>query len=149
MAMAQDPRASGPSPPPGRFAVREGEAPVPGDGEDQQGRVPGALQRTQLAAQAHEGPAFLLRDAQVRTRPSPAPLRLLLGSAGPDLLRVSILKRRGPPLAQALTLTLAPVLSATALARAMAGRGVPEGLLPDAAPGADALQAALRARSAA
>ncbi len=77
-----------------------------------------ALRRLQLAAQAHDGPVFLLRDAEQRSRPSAAPLRLLLGSAGPDRLRVLLLKRRGPPLAQALTLTLAPVLSATALARA-------------------------------
>jgi protein ImuA len=77
-----------------------------------------ALRRLQLAAQGHDGPAFLLRDAQVRTGPSPAPLRLLLGSAGPDLLRVALLKRRGPPLAQPLILQLAPVLSEPALARA-------------------------------
>jgi protein ImuA len=113
-----------------------------------------ALRRLQLAAQAHDGPAFLLRDAQVRTRPSPAPLRLLLGSAGPDLLRVTLLKRRGPPLAQAITLTLAPVLSATALARATAGREALEGIVPDAVPGAfpgaaDGLLAAARSRSAA
>jgi protein ImuA len=95
-----------------------------------------ALRRLQLAAQAHDGPAFLLRDAQVRTRPSPAPLRLLLGSAGPDLLRVSILKRRGPPLAQAMTLTLAPVLSAPALARALAGRTGLEDRVPGVLPGA-------------
>jgi protein ImuA len=109
-----------------------------------------ALRRLQLAAQAHDGPAFLVRDAQVRNRPSPAPLRLLLGSAGPDLLRVTLLKRRGPPLAQALILTLAPVLSATALARALAGREALEGLVPDAVPGAaDAALAAARSRSAA
>ena len=77
-----------------------------------------ALRRLQLAAQAHDGPVFLLRDAEQRSRPSAAPLRLLLGSAGPDRLRVLLLKRRGPPLAQALNLALAPVLSATALARA-------------------------------
>jgi protein ImuA len=77
-----------------------------------------ALRRLQLAAQAHDGPVFLLRDAAMRSRPSAAPLRLLLGSAGPDRLRVVLLKRRGPPLAQALHLALAPVLSATALARA-------------------------------
>jgi len=80
-----------------------------------------ALRRLQLAAQAHDGPAFLLRDAQQRTRPSAAPLRLLLASAGPDRLRVSMLKRRGPPLAQPLTLALVPVLSAPALARAVRG----------------------------
>lgn len=78
-----------------------------------------ALRRLQLAAQGHDGPVFLLRDAQERQRPSAAPLRLLLGSAGPDLLRVTLLKRRGPPLAQPLTLALAPVLSAPALARAL------------------------------
>lgn len=77
-----------------------------------------ALRRLQLAAQAHDGPVFLLRDAQEGARPSAAPLRLLLGSAGPDLLRVTLLKRRGPPLAEPLTLALAPVLSAPALARA-------------------------------
>ena len=77
-----------------------------------------ALRRLQLAAQAHEGPVFLLRDAQMRSHPSAAPLRLLLSSAGPDLLRVAVLKRRGPPLAQPLTLVLPPVLSAPALARA-------------------------------
>ena len=80
-----------------------------------------ALRRLQLAAQAHDGPVFLLRDVQERARPSPAPLRLLLASAGPDLLRVLLLKRRGPPLATPLTLALAPVLSAPALARALRG----------------------------
>jgi protein ImuA len=78
-----------------------------------------ALRRLQLAAQAHDGPAFLLRDAQERARPSAAPLRLLLSSAGPDLLRVALLKRRGPPLAEPLVLSLAAVLSAPALARAL------------------------------
>ncbi len=78
-----------------------------------------ALRRLQLAAQAHDGPVFLLRDAQERARPSAAPLRLLLGSAGPDLLRVALFKRRGPPLAEPVMLALAPVLSASALARAL------------------------------
>ena len=80
-----------------------------------------ALRRLQLAAQAHEGPVFLLRGEQERSRASAAPLRLLLGSAGPDLLRVALLKRRGPPLAAPLTLALAPVLSPPALARALQG----------------------------
>lgn len=81
-----------------------------------------ALRRLQLAAQGHDGLAFLLRDAQQRTRPSAAPLRLLLASAGPDQLRVTLLKRRGPPLAQPLMLALAPVLSPSALARALTPR---------------------------
>jgi protein ImuA len=84
-----------------------------------------ALRRLQLAAQGHEGPAFLLRDATQRFRPSPAPLRLLLSSAGPDRLQVTLLKRRGPPLSQPLILALRPVLSAPALARALASQGLP------------------------
>ena len=69
-----------------------------------------ALRRLQLAAQAHDGPAFLLRDAQERCRPSPAPLRLLLTSSGPDRLQLQLFKRRGPPLLQPLTLALPPAL---------------------------------------
>jgi protein ImuA len=92
-----------------------------------------ALRRLQLAAQGHDGPVFLLREAQARTRlnaastiqPSVAPLRLLLASAGPDLLRLTLFKRRGPPLAQPLTLALVPVLSPPALARALAARELP------------------------
>ena len=79
---------------------------------------PDALRRLQMAAQAHEGPAFLLRDAALRHHPSAAPLRLALASAGPDRLRVALLKRRGPPQAQPLLLALPPVLSGPALARA-------------------------------
>lgn len=81
-----------------------------------------ALRRLQLAAQAHDGPVFLLRDAELRTSPSPAPLRLLLGAAGPDLLRVTVLKRRGPPLSQPLTIGLPPVLSQPARVRALKQR---------------------------
>ncbi len=89
-----------------------------------------ALRRLQLAAQAHDGPVFLLRDVHERTRPSAAPLRLLLGSAGPDLLRVVLLKRRGPPLAGSLTLALTPVLSAPALARALRTAAPVQAALP-------------------
>lgn len=85
---------------------------------------PEALRRLQLAAQAHDGPAFLLRDGARRTaadRPSAAPLRLALAPAGPDELELRILKRRGPPLARGLRLALPPVLSAPARARALRG----------------------------
>jgi len=78
-----------------------------------------ALRRLQLAAQAHDGPAFLLRDVEARLKPSASPLRLLLGAAGPDALRLRLLKRRGPPLQQPLTLTLAPVLSEPVSRRAL------------------------------
>jgi protein ImuA len=68
------------------------------------------LRRLQLAAQAHDGPAFLLRDAAAALQRSPAPLRLRLAAAGPDRLRVALLKRRGPPALQPLVLDLPPVL---------------------------------------
>lgn len=95
-----------------------------------------ALRRLQLAAQSHTGPVFLLRDAQMRSQPSAAPLRLLLASAGPDLLRLSLLKRRGPPPAQPLVLALPAVLSATARARALQPAGPAD--LPADRPGAGA-----------
>ncbi|NRF68776.1 translesion DNA synthesis-associated protein ImuA [Aquincola sp. S2] len=68
------------------------------------------LRRLQLAAQAHDGPVFLFREAEARQRPSAAPLRLALQPAGFDTLSVKLLKRRGPPLAEALRLQLPPVL---------------------------------------
>ncbi len=70
-----------------------------------------ALRRLQLAAQSHDGPVFLFRDALARSQPSPAPLRLLLQPAGIDVLSVRLLKRRGPALAQPLRLALPPVLA--------------------------------------
>jgi protein ImuA len=70
-----------------------------------------ALRRLQLAAQAHDGPVFLFREVEARTKPSAAPLRLLLQGAGIDRLSVRVLKRRGPPLAQPLELLLPRVLS--------------------------------------
>lgn len=69
-----------------------------------------ALRRLQLAAQAHDGPAFLLRGADERLRPSPAPLRLLLASAGPDRLQLTLQKRRGPPAPRPLILALPAAL---------------------------------------
>jgi protein ImuA len=80
---------------------------------------PEALRRLQLAAQAHEGPAFLLREISARVRPSPAPLRMVLHVAGPDELALQIVKRRGPAMAQPLRLALMPVLSEQARARAL------------------------------
>jgi protein ImuA len=86
-------------------------------------RLPGdALRRLQLAAQMHDGPAFLLRDEALRSKPSPAPLRLLLRVGGPDQLRVQLLKRRGPPLASTLLLSLPQVLSPPARERAQRQR---------------------------
>ncbi len=81
-----------------------------------------ALRRLQLAAQAHDGPAFVLRDIEWRDRPSPAPLRLLLQGAGLDELRLRVLKRRGPALERPLRLALPPVIAPVLRARADAAR---------------------------
>ena len=79
-----------------------------------------ALRRLQLAAQAHDGPVFVFRDVQARSRPSAAPLRLLLQPTGVDGLSLRLLKRRGAPLAQVLRLQLPPVLSPRQQAQALA-----------------------------
>ncbi|WP_372524824.1 translesion DNA synthesis-associated protein ImuA [Piscinibacter sp.] len=79
------------------------------------------LRRLQLAAHTHDGPAFVLREMAAQQRPSAAPLRLALRPGGADVLSVSLLKRRGPPLEAPLRLDLPPVLSASARGRAQAG----------------------------
>lgn len=78
-----------------------------------------ALRRLQLAAQGHDGPAFLVREVEARNKPSAAPLRLLLESSGPDEMGLRLLKRRGPPLAQPLRIELPAVLSGPARQRAL------------------------------
>lgn len=99
-----------------------------------------ALRRLQLAAQAHEGPVFLLRPASEARQPSAAPLRLLLASAGPDRLRLHLLKRRGPPCAEPVELWLPAVLPERPLTELVP----PPGPLRPALPGArdSGLQAA-------
>ena len=86
-----------------------------------------ALRRLQLAAQSHDGPAFVVRAPAAGAQPSPAPLRLALSGAGPDALAVRLLKRRGPALDEPLLLELPPVLSRIARLRALTPRraGVP------------------------
>ncbi len=76
------------------------------------------LRRLQLAAQAHDGPAFVLREAAAASQPTAAPLRLGLRAGGADALELRVLKRRGPPLAEPLRLALPPVLSHAARQRA-------------------------------
>ncbi len=87
-----------------------------------------ALRRLQLAAQPHDGPAFLLRGSAAAGQFSPATLRCLLEPAGHDTLQLHLLKRRGPPREAPLSLALPPVLTASARVRA---RGIPA--LPSAA----------------
>lgn len=79
------------------------------------------LRRLQLAAHAHDGPAFVLREMTAAERPTAAPLRLALRPAGADALGVRLLKRRGPPLETPLRLALPPVLSSAVRERARAG----------------------------
>ena len=76
------------------------------------------LRRLQLAAHAHDGPAFVLREMSADQRPTAAPLRLALRPNGADELAVRVLKRRGPPLAAPVQLALPPVLSGVARQRA-------------------------------
>ena len=78
------------------------------------------VRRLQLAAQAHDGPAFVLRELAAAQRPTASPVRLALRAQGADVLGVRILKRRGPPLAGGLELALPPVLSTLARQRAQA-----------------------------
>lgn len=78
-----------------------------------------ALRRLQLAAQSHDGLAFLFREPEVARQASPAPLRIALAGAGPDVLGLRILKRRGPVRPEPLHLELPPVLSPVARERAL------------------------------
>ncbi len=77
------------------------------------------LRRLQLAAHAHDGPAFVLREMSAAQRPTAAPLRLALRPSGADALALRVLKRRGPPLEAPIRLELAPVLGETARQRAL------------------------------
>lgn len=68
------------------------------------------LRRLQIAAQEHSKLLFVMRPAQAQSESSPAVLRVLVSSqsagegAPSDALQLHILKRRGPPLAQAVAL---------------------------------------------
>lgn len=63
------------------------------------------LRRLQLASESHPGPVYLFRPAAQAGTASPAPLRLAL-DAVPGGLAVTLFKRRGPPLAAPLILTV-------------------------------------------
>ena len=83
------------------------------------------LRRLQLAAHAHDGVAFVMRELAAAARPTASPLRLALAAGGPDRLRLAILKRRGPPLESPLRLDLPPVLSEAARRRARSALQAP------------------------
>lgn len=64
-----------------------------------------ALRRLQLAAEDSATPVFLFRPRSAGGQASPSPLRLALSPAG-EQLRIDILKRRGPPPARPVMLTI-------------------------------------------
>jgi len=66
-----------------------------------------ALRRLHLLAQRHQALAFVLRSTRHAQTPSPAVLRLQLASAGTQL-DITLLKRRGRPLLEPITLALRP-----------------------------------------
>jgi protein ImuA len=73
--------------------------------------LPATLRRLHLASMEGRTPLFALRPAAVRVQSSPAPLRLALEPAAASTLAVDVFKRRGPPMAAPLVLTLpAPAL---------------------------------------
>ncbi len=75
------------------------------------------LRRLQMAAQAHSKLLFVMRPAQVQAESSPAALRLLaVNQPEHDALLLYLLKRRGPPLDQALLLPARPARLAALLA---------------------------------
>ena len=64
------------------------------------------LRRLQMAANRSQGLSFLIRPAKAQLSSSPAPLRIFLSAAGPNHIRVELLKRRGPVVEQPLILHL-------------------------------------------
>jgi protein ImuA len=96
--------------------------------EAQHGRVftlPATLRRLHLAAMEGRTPLFALRPAAVRAQSSPAPLRLtvepVVEAMGAQRVAVNVFKRRGPPMAAPLVLTLpGPALLSGRRARRLA-----------------------------
>ncbi len=108
-----------------------------------------ALRRLHLAAHDHAKLLWVLRPAAAQHESSPAPLRLLLATASPGLgaaheSLVSILKRRGPPLEQALPLALhSAALRALLAAAKLRGSEARETLVVRRAHALDRLAAAV------
>ena len=91
------------------------------------------LRRLQLAAQRHDGPAFVLREAAAAARPTAAPLRLALHPQGDDGLTLRLLKRRLPASAGLLRLKLPPLRAVPAAMGVAAPALTPTSLPPAAA----------------
>lgn len=65
-----------------------------------------ALRRLQFHATQGNGVTFVFRPMVAQQSPSPAPLRLTLTADGPNTIRLSILKRRGPVHENSLSIQL-------------------------------------------
>ncbi len=75
------------------------------------------LRRLQITAHAHSKLLFVMRPALAQSEPSPAVLRVQLSAQhASDALVVRILKRRGPPIDQPLSLSARPAQLAVLLA---------------------------------
>lgn len=87
------------------------------------------LRRLHMAAQQHAKLLFVFRRVEARNEASPARLRLLL--EGTDMLRIHILKRRGPPVqAPVLLPAWPPRLASLLQARSRRDGKVPAAGLP-------------------
>lgn len=91
------------------------------------GAVPAnSLRRLQVAAGEGGGGVFCFRPAQLAAAASPAPLRLQLQPAGTQL-RVTLLKRRGPPTRQAILLDIRrPAGLSQGFSHVVAGAALPD-----------------------
>ena len=85
---------------------------------------PRQLRRLQVAAGQTESLCLVFRPASAARQPSPAPLRMAI-TGSPRGLQVDILKRRGPPLAAPLSLTIERPLPWSRLARPRATAPAP------------------------
>ncbi len=88
-----------------------------------------SLRRLQVAAGEGSGGAFLFRPPQLAAEASAAPLRLRLQAArmAAGCLRVTLLKRRGPPARQPILLDIArPAESSQGASHALAGAALPD-----------------------
>jgi len=76
------------------------------------------LRRLQIAAHAHNKLLFVFRPMRAQNESSPAPLRLLMEGTTGDAgnLSVTVLKRRGPPLASPVLLDTRPARLSALLA---------------------------------
>lgn len=70
------------------------------------GLDPRQVRRLQVAAAGSNALVFLFRSAKAERESSVAPLRLRLSAGGEGMLRLDVLKRRGPPLGRPLSLIL-------------------------------------------